>query len=109
MAAERASSSTFSSRYRLCGCGDTMLLLTTTSAKNPGRKFWRCPNWNRKDTCNYFEWLEEEVDGADATSHHCVHCSDMVLRSWTLKIAKLKENRQRNGNGNEYYVFGYEI
>jgi len=30
---------------RICGCGETLLLLKATTQKNNGRFFWRCKNW----------------------------------------------------------------
>ncbi|KAJ1418410.1 Zinc finger, GRF-type [Sesbania bispinosa] len=34
---------------RLCRCGDEIVTLTSGSAKNPGRKFLRCPNWKNSE------------------------------------------------------------
>lgn len=33
-------------RCRLCKCGEELLLLTSKTATNPGRVFWRCKNWD---------------------------------------------------------------
>jgi len=30
---------------KVCGCGDQLLLLKATTAKNNGRFFFRCRNW----------------------------------------------------------------
>ena len=47
----KSSSSTVSTGYRRCGCGDELILLKSNSITNPGRKFWRCPNWNVSWLC----------------------------------------------------------
>ncbi|WVZ21869.1 hypothetical protein V8G54_000413 [Vigna mungo] len=43
----KSQSSTSSSRLppKMCGCGEMLLLLKATTAKNKGRLFYRCRNW----------------------------------------------------------------
>ena len=43
--AERQSSSSSVHRPITCKCGEDVVLLTSHSKSNPGRKFWRCPHW----------------------------------------------------------------
>ncbi|KAJ1396467.1 hypothetical protein SESBI_32570 [Sesbania bispinosa] len=42
----KSSSSSSIARRTLCDCGEEVALLKSKSTKNPGRMFWRCPNWN---------------------------------------------------------------
>ncbi|KAK7243856.1 hypothetical protein RIF29_38669 [Crotalaria pallida] len=37
--------------------------MTSRTPKNPGRRFWRCPNWEENPHGHYFEWTDCEVDG----------------------------------------------
>ncbi|KAJ1391366.1 Zinc finger, GRF-type [Sesbania bispinosa] len=45
------SSSSFCSRRNVCHCGEDAMLMTSKTGSNLGKKFWRCPNWNRKSCC----------------------------------------------------------
>ncbi|KAJ1422255.1 Zinc finger, GRF-type [Sesbania bispinosa] len=60
MVSKCSSSSPFSWR-NVCGCGEMTVLFTSNTLINPGRTFWRCPNWKKKESCDYFEWADEEV------------------------------------------------
>ncbi|KAK8968239.1 hypothetical protein KSP40_PGU017443 [Platanthera guangdongensis] len=46
----------------LCGAG-TCLVLTSNTAKNPGRLFYRCPLKAENGGCNYFEWCDSPSSG----------------------------------------------
>ncbi|XP_020585336.1 uncharacterized protein LOC110027996 isoform X2 [Phalaenopsis equestris] len=42
-----------------CPCGSgTCLVLTSNTAKNPGRMFYRCPLKEENGGCNFFEWCD---------------------------------------------------
>ncbi|XP_028555390.1 DNA-binding protein HEXBP isoform X2 [Dendrobium catenatum] len=42
-----------------CPCGSgTCLILTSNTAKNPGRMFYRCPLKAENGGCNFFEWCD---------------------------------------------------
>ncbi|KAJ1377975.1 Zinc finger, GRF-type [Sesbania bispinosa] len=56
----KSSSSSTISRPVLCACGEEVALLRSNSAKNLGRLFWRCRNWDKVYTCNYFSWADDE-------------------------------------------------
>ncbi|XP_015970457.1 uncharacterized protein LOC107493936 [Arachis duranensis] len=52
-------------RRRTCFCGERPVLRTSSTAENPGRRFWGCVNYQfgREqigDGCNYFAWAEPE-------------------------------------------------
>ncbi|KAJ1412171.1 Zinc finger, GRF-type [Sesbania bispinosa] len=55
-----SASSSANSRARRCSCGEKLLLLTSKSAKNPGRLFWRCALWDTQMSCNFFRWADHE-------------------------------------------------
>ncbi|KAK7251814.1 hypothetical protein RIF29_35356 [Crotalaria pallida] len=61
--ASRFSSSTNDSRRRVCSYGNTAIVMTSRTPNNPGRMFWRCPNWKDNPRGHYFEWTDCEVDG----------------------------------------------
>ncbi|KAJ1413013.1 Zinc finger, GRF-type [Sesbania bispinosa] len=56
--ASKSSSSSSISRRLFCACGDELLLMKSESVRNPGRMFWRCPNWATENTCNFFRWAD---------------------------------------------------
>ncbi|KAK7243860.1 hypothetical protein RIF29_38673 [Crotalaria pallida] len=59
----RFSSSSNASGRRVCSCGNTHIVMTSRTPKNPGRRFWRCPNWEENPHGHYFKWTDCEVDG----------------------------------------------
>ncbi|KAJ1404147.1 Zinc finger, GRF-type [Sesbania bispinosa] len=56
------------SSKRYCKCGDEIVILTSGSVRNPGRKFFRCPNWKTPHTCNLSQWVDEDVEGGEGES-----------------------------------------
>ncbi|KAJ1384465.1 Zinc finger, GRF-type [Sesbania bispinosa] len=58
--ASKTSSSSFQSPHTLCDCGDDLILMTSKTVSNPGKKFWRCPNWKNNMSCDFFQWVDEE-------------------------------------------------
>ncbi|KAJ1381710.1 Zinc finger, GRF-type [Sesbania bispinosa] len=82
----KPSSSSPFSRKR-CGCGDEVIVSTAGSqAKNPGKKFHRCPNWR---SCGLFEWVEEEDNLLEFGGRGCCHSHEMLIKTLKLKNAKL--------------------
>ncbi|RYR53614.1 hypothetical protein Ahy_A06g028803 [Arachis hypogaea] len=47
-------------RRRTCFCGERQVLRTSSTAENPGRRFWGCINYQIGDGCDYFGWAESE-------------------------------------------------
>ncbi|KAI0498715.1 hypothetical protein KFK09_019605 [Dendrobium nobile] len=44
-----------------CPCGSgTCLILTSNTAKNPGRMFYRCPLKAGRGSCGFFKWCNEQ-------------------------------------------------
>ncbi|KAJ1422913.1 Zinc finger, GRF-type [Sesbania bispinosa] len=85
-------SSSSNSGSKTCACGDTLLLLTSSSSKNPGRKFFRCPNWKKENSCDYFQWLDDQLHIGLPSTTHCSHCSDRMMQTWKLIQGKLERN-----------------
>ncbi|KAJ1433872.1 Zinc finger, GRF-type [Sesbania bispinosa] len=54
-------SSSFPSRRTLCDCGEDLVLMTSNIVSNPGKKFWRCPNWKNTFSRVFFQWADEEL------------------------------------------------
>ncbi|KAJ1419511.1 Zinc finger, GRF-type [Sesbania bispinosa] len=82
MGSRQKSYSSYSvSGRRLCGCGDEIVTLTYGSAKNPGRKFFRCPNWKNPSSCNFFQWIDEEFSGGEGECRGGGKCnfSDILI------------------------------
>ncbi|KAJ1427364.1 Zinc finger, GRF-type [Sesbania bispinosa] len=58
--ASKSSSSSSIYRRMVCACGDELLIMKLKSARNPGRMFWRCHNWDEM-TCNFFRWVDDDA------------------------------------------------
>ncbi|XP_014515409.1 uncharacterized protein LOC106773211 [Vigna radiata var. radiata] len=92
---------------KMCGCGETVLLLKATTAKNKGRLFYRCRNWASTSTCNYFEWHEEEVSEIEGKREGLDLCleSDIVVLDQKKKIQKLKRKLQEEKKYGKVMLF----
>ncbi|QHO50649.1 uncharacterized protein DS421_1g24100 [Arachis hypogaea] len=49
-------------RRTACYCGERPVLATSSTAENPGRRFWGCVNFGVGEECGYFVWAEPEED-----------------------------------------------
>ncbi|CAN0846912.1 hypothetical protein LINGRAHAP2_LOCUS19302 [Linum grandiflorum] len=50
---------------RRCGCGENIVLLTSWTEDNPGRRFWKCRSRHKTNTRglrHYFEWHDPPVE-----------------------------------------------
>ena len=48
--------------YPLCKCSPkkrTVQFKVNKKTQSQGRVFFRCPDWNKPDTCNLFMWVDE--------------------------------------------------
>ncbi|CAI9298268.1 unnamed protein product [Lactuca saligna] len=52
-------SSSSSTNIRTCYCGDTVGMWTSWTRKNPGQRFFGCPNYmDEEKDCGYFRWID---------------------------------------------------
>ncbi|XP_015939612.1 uncharacterized protein LOC107465132 [Arachis duranensis] len=49
-------------RRTTCYCGERPVLVTSSTAENPGRRFWGCVNYGIGEECGYFVWAESEKE-----------------------------------------------
>ncbi|RYQ92779.1 hypothetical protein Ahy_B09g099020 [Arachis hypogaea] len=49
-------------RRTTCYCGERPVLATSSTAENPGRRFWGCVNYGIGEECGYFVWAELEQE-----------------------------------------------
>ncbi|KAJ1398548.1 Zinc finger, GRF-type [Sesbania bispinosa] len=77
-------------RCRLCKCGEELLLLISKTATNPGRVFWRCKNWDKSNSCNFFQWADEEGTQQD-TKEDSSQYIDQQVEEIHRKIGKLQK------------------
>ncbi|KAJ1418266.1 Zinc finger, GRF-type [Sesbania bispinosa] len=75
---------------RLCKCGEQLLLLTSKTSNNPGRVFWRCRNWARKNSCNFFRWADEELS-QEAAQEGCTYFPDQLAEEYKRKMMKYQK------------------
>ncbi|XP_072956627.1 uncharacterized protein [Typha angustifolia] len=67
-----------------CPCGSgTCLVLTSNTAKNPGRKFYRCPLRVENGGCNFFEWCDNPSASIGATRSSATYQSDPSVAELT--------------------------
>ncbi|XP_042752055.1 uncharacterized protein At4g04775-like [Lactuca sativa] len=46
----------------LCKCNEEASIFTSWTAKNPGRRFYGCPNYKDESmNCKYFTWIDDEL------------------------------------------------
>ncbi|KAJ1383884.1 Zinc finger, GRF-type [Sesbania bispinosa] len=83
----KCSSSSSISRCNVCDYGERNLLMTSKTGYNLGRTFWRCPNWNKKASCDYFEWADEEVIQQPRNVEN-LGCNAQEVADMKKKIAK---------------------
>ncbi|QCD94251.1 hypothetical protein DEO72_LG5g2335 [Vigna unguiculata] len=80
---------------RICGCGETLLLLKATTQKNNGRFFWRCKNWANDRNCRFFQWADEVEPEKEVTieknEEDSVCVNERMLVDVLQKNAKLKK------------------
>ncbi|KAJ1440036.1 Zinc finger, GRF-type [Sesbania bispinosa] len=66
--------------------GEKLLLLTSTTAKNPGRLFWRCALWDvNPKTCKFFLWADHEE-----LSEGTVYRTESAVEEMRKKNTKLR-------------------
>ncbi|KAG5522558.1 hypothetical protein RHGRI_034645 [Rhododendron griersonianum] len=44
-----------------CGCGRRVVMRTSLTTKNLGRRFLGCINYKQKNGCNFFVWIDPET------------------------------------------------
>ncbi|XP_028788248.1 uncharacterized protein At4g04775-like [Neltuma alba] len=49
-------------RVERCKCGDEVIILTSWTEQNYGRRFVKCPNYKERWGCNYFNWFDGPID-----------------------------------------------
>ncbi|KAJ1418595.1 Zinc finger, GRF-type [Sesbania bispinosa] len=94
----KSSASSSHSKAKTCKCGYELLLLTSNTSKNPGRVFWRCRNWGRNNSCNYFRWADEEVtedEGKDESLLYYDNQVEDVMRKNQKLQKKLRTERAK--------------
>ncbi|CAN1121269.1 Uncharacterized protein At4g04775 [Linum perenne] len=74
---------------RRCLCGQSLILLTSWTNENPGRRFWRCSRQvkaKNSEGKHYFEWHDPPIEER----------SRQVINGLLRKLNKL-EHEQREG------------
>ncbi|KAJ1387956.1 Zinc finger, GRF-type [Sesbania bispinosa] len=97
------SSSSFCSRRNVCHCGEDVVLMTSKTVSNPGKKFWRCLNWNRKSCCGYFDWADEEtVEGG--RNEEDVEGYKVEIMELKMKLAKVQRKLSNERNDRKWFI-----
>ncbi|MED6185114.1 hypothetical protein PIB30_053897 [Stylosanthes scabra] len=92
-------SSRFSRRSRqaaprwdlLCRHGNRLVLRTSGTKENPGRRFWGCVHYDVQNECDFFKWADAETDIEDpqiARLRKKVACLKTKIKDseWKLKV-----------------------
>ncbi|KAJ1402365.1 Zinc finger, GRF-type [Sesbania bispinosa] len=102
MVGSKASSS-FCSRRNVCRCGEDVLLMTSNTESNPGKKFWRCRNWKRKSCCGYFAWADEEtVEGG--RNEDSVEGFTVEIMELKMKLAKVQRKLSNERKSRKWFI-----
>ncbi|MFS8018692.1 putative transcription factor GRF family [Helianthus anomalus] len=67
----------------LCDCGKEALILTSWTDRNPGRRFYGCPD--QGSTCRFIGWVDQ------SNCHSCVKIIPGLLRNRNMLEEKVKE------------------
>ncbi|QHO01131.1 uncharacterized protein LOC107632988 [Arachis ipaensis] len=59
----RASRFRSDAKELLCGHGERLILRTSSTKDNPGRRFWGCVYYEVQDGCDFFRWADPEPGG----------------------------------------------
>ncbi|GMY18095.1 hypothetical protein FCV25MIE_13334 [Fagus crenata] len=86
-----STSSSLSSRIRLCNCREKLVKVTSWTAQNPGRRFYGCVNYWSGNGCNYFEWVDDVICERGKE----VICEQMEkIASLSVELAKSKSREK---------------
>ncbi|XP_057418254.1 uncharacterized protein At4g04775-like [Lotus japonicus] len=84
-----------------CECGELILHLTSHTPKNPGRRFWRCRNFETSKDCGFFLW-DDFVQGQGAERQpdlellKIMHELEDLKRKHDELSRKLEESKKKN-------------
>ncbi|TKY73403.1 cyanogenic beta-glucosidase [Spatholobus suberectus] len=97
VASSYSASSGTVARWRRCYCGDKEVLVTSQSARNPGRMFWGCPNWRRGRHCDYFKWADVDDEGGNDRVEQIVSEAIEEQKKKIVKLQKKLDVENRKG------------
>ncbi|KAJ1381054.1 Zinc finger, GRF-type [Sesbania bispinosa] len=91
------SSSSFCFRRNVCHCGGDVVLMTSKTVSNSGKKFWR------KSCCGYFDWADEEtVDGG--RNEEDVEGYKVEIMELKMKLTKVQKKLNYERNGQKCFI-----
>ncbi|CAN0853368.1 hypothetical protein LINGRAHAP2_LOCUS5610 [Linum grandiflorum] len=73
-------------KFRRCWYGGNMVLLTSWTEKNPGRRFWKCESQNKTNTRefrHYFEWHDPPIEER----------SKLVINGLLRRLSKIEQEK----------------
>ncbi|KAJ9542022.1 hypothetical protein OSB04_028528 [Centaurea solstitialis] len=80
----------------LCFCGDPLVLKTSWTSRNPGRRFLSCPNYGTSHECNKFKWMDVQLPNQyykDVFFNLHLQCRGIdQLQDSKTEIVKLQED-----------------
>ncbi|KAJ1378219.1 Zinc finger, GRF-type [Sesbania bispinosa] len=87
------SSRSSSASSKRCGCGDEVVIYTAgRRAKNPGKRFRRCPNWKDVNrSCGLFEWVDDDYSFTDLSGGGVSSdAAELLVETYKMKNSKLQ-------------------
>ncbi|KAJ1386417.1 Zinc finger, GRF-type [Sesbania bispinosa] len=87
------SSRSLSASSKRCGCGDEVVIYTAgRRAKNPGKRFRRCPNWKDVNrSCGLFEWVDDDYSFTDLSGGGVSSdAAELLVETYKMKNSKLQ-------------------
>ncbi|XP_052625947.1 uncharacterized protein At4g04775-like [Lactuca sativa] len=78
----------------LCKCNEEAPMFTSWTAKNPGRRFYGCPNYKDESmNCKYFMWIDDELTTQRYKDllfnmHHDMKGMEDEIKELKLKLKK---------------------
>ncbi|KAJ1377986.1 hypothetical protein SESBI_48320 [Sesbania bispinosa] len=75
----------------LCDCGEEGRAAAVEIHKEPWENVWRCPNWNRQMTCNFFKWDDGVVCDMQHPRFEDSHFYEDEIEGLKRKVTKLRK------------------
>ncbi|KAJ9544004.1 hypothetical protein OSB04_023711 [Centaurea solstitialis] len=91
----------------LCLCGDPLVLKTSWTHRNPGRRFFSCPNYGTSHECKKFKWMDVQLPNQyykDLLFNLHLQCRGIdQLEDSKTEIVKLQEELNSTKSKNLVY------
>ncbi|KAI8555370.1 hypothetical protein RHMOL_Rhmol05G0169700 [Rhododendron molle] len=91
-----------------CRCGRRVVMQTSLTVKNPGRRFLGCINYKKQNGCNFFVWIDPETCPRGLEYAKIMQAKkeelEKQVQGLKMKIERLERGRQMVEEENDALV-----